>query len=358
MDILVGYGYSPTTTARYFEDCLSVSHRVVYVGTPGQGRPGYLPNVDIVALVNDLGIRPDLFLYVDSGPISYLPRRIEQLACPTAAYLIDVHLGPKLRRPLAALFDYVFVAQRDYVDAYRTSPRQHVEWLPLACDPQIHRASERPRIYDVGFVGHIGSTYDRRTEMLAALDARFKLNDYRRPYSREEMATIYGQSRIVFNSAIRGDLNMRVFEAMASGAMLVTDRIENGLLDLFRDGVDLVTFCNQDELVNRVAYYLEHDEERQAIARAGRNQVLAQHTYSQRAERILDVVFRQAAGACAPMRNASAGDRLDHYARLYSMFRLLDASFDLLATAWSKRQSRGTAALQLFLTLMRRARYG
>ena len=47
------------------------------------------------------------------------------------------------------------------------------------------------------------------------------------------MGRIYSESKIVLNASINGDLNMRVFEALTSGALLVTDRIENGLDTLF-----------------------------------------------------------------------------------------------------------------------------
>ena len=357
MHILIGYGYFPTTTGRYLEEKLATEHRVAFVGTAGVARAGYPPNVDLLDLTRQLAIQPDLFLYIDSGHSAYLPHSIEKLNCPTAAYLIDVHLGPRLRQPLAALFDYVFVAQRDYLVDYQIAPNQHVEWLPLACDPAVHKPLGLPRVYDVGFVGHVGAR-DQRGQLLGALAAHYALNDYRRDYSREEMAVVYNQSNIAFNHAIRDDVNMRVFEAMACGALLVTNRIGNGLLDLFQEGKHLVTYQTQDELVERVAHYLAHDDERQAIAQAGQAEVLARHSYQQRAEKILNVVFQQAPGARAPLRGTSEKHLIAHYAELYSKFRLLDASFDILHHATSKKQARVTALSQFVATILRRVKYG
>ena len=52
------------------------------------------------------------------------------------------------------------------------------------------------------------------------------------------MARIYSASRIVFNRSIKDDVNMRVFEALASGSLLLTnDLAANGQAELFRDGV-------------------------------------------------------------------------------------------------------------------------
>jgi spore maturation protein CgeB len=297
MHILIGYGYDPLTTGRYFEEALAVEHEVTYVGASDGLRPGMPANLDLERYVSRSATRPDLFLYIDSGHRPYLPYHVERLACPTAAYLIDVHLGPRLRRPLAALFDYVFVAQHDCLDQYRISEEQVVEWLPLACDPALHSETSEPRVYDVGFVGNPGDQRSRRSELLRELEARFAMNDFGRPYPRDEMARTYGLSKVVFNCSVGGEVNMRVFEAMASGALLITDRIENGLADLFQDGHHLVMYDDLDDLSQKITHYLGHDAEREAIAQAGRQEVLSSHTYSRRAQQIFDTVFSTYPGA-------------------------------------------------------------
>ena len=54
----------------------------------------------------------------------------------------------------------------------------------------------------------------------------------------EEMAKVYSAARAVFNRSITNDVNMRVFEVLASGSLLVTnDLSDHGLAGLFRDGV-------------------------------------------------------------------------------------------------------------------------
>jgi len=45
----------------------------------------------------------------------------------------------------------------------------------------------------------------------------------------EQMAETYSASKIVFNCSLKKDVNMRVFEALASGSLLLTnDLSENG----------------------------------------------------------------------------------------------------------------------------------
>jgi len=44
--------------------------------------------------------------------------------------------------------------------------------------------------------------------------------------------------------------------------------------------------------VEMIKYYLEHEAERELIARAGQVKVLRQHTYAQRMEELVEIVRR------------------------------------------------------------------
>ena len=359
MHILIGYGNFAGTTGGYLEAAFAQKHQVTFAGTPSAERPGFPPNLDIAEMATRLCPKPDLFVYVDSGAADYLPRGLERMACPTAVYLIDVNLGTRLRQQIAAFFDYVFVAQRDYAKDYHCATRQHIQWLPLACDTSIHRFLDLPCKYDVGFVGSVSTDpSDRRSRLLTGLEKRFVLNDFRHRYTPEEMAVVYNQSRIVFNVSIKDDINMRVFEAMSCKSLLITNRVGNGLQNLFRDGVHLVTYDSEAELFERVTYYLARDDERRRIAQAGYDEVRAHHTYRHRTEQILTTIFETAPGARAPLRDATDDELISQYARLYSMFRLLDPGFDMLHLAFARRRARLTALSQFAGALLRRVKYG
>jgi hypothetical protein len=75
---------------------------------------------------------------------------------------------------------------------------------------------------------------------------------------------------------------MRVFEAMAAGALLVTDRIQNGLADLFVEGEHYVGYSSVHEALEQIASYLSNISERDRIAQAGQALVLARHTFAHR----------------------------------------------------------------------------
>jgi spore maturation protein CgeB len=87
--------------------------------------------------------------------------------------------------------------------------------------------------------------------------------------------------------------NMRLFEAAAVGSFQIVDD-RPGVHEWFREGEHLVIYRNLDDLREKVRYYLAHPEERQRIAQAARQHVLAHHTYDQRLDRLEQIGFFRA----------------------------------------------------------------
>ncbi len=222
----------------------------------------------------------DLLLFID--PASDWPLGVESLSCTTAAYFIDVHQGLEARLRLGKFFDLIFVAQTDYVERFEAYGHRQVHWLPLACDHVTHCQPSDEKLYDVGFVGKMGLRGTWRYETLNAVLTNYKTNEYNRFYNPSELGKIYGESSIVFNASIGKELNMRFFEAMASGALLITDRIPAALGDLFVEGVHFVGYTDVMEAKQKIDYYLCHESERLKIASAGQQLALARHTYLHR----------------------------------------------------------------------------
>ena len=79
--------------------------------------------------------------------------------------------------------------------------------------------------------------------------------------------------------------NNRVFEALAAGALLISDRAE-GLADEFGDA--LVLTDGGDESGSLIERYLADDAERARRASIGRDLVLACYTYDHAARRLRD----------------------------------------------------------------------
>ncbi len=301
--VWLGYVANPVTTAVYLERALRKVCRVITVGPTmplelgnAMGiRHPVLPldietsfMLDIRALLAALPKEdhPDLYLWVDSvGRFSHLPQHLEALACPKACYLIDAHFDPAYYLQHAAAFDYCFIAQLNVLEYFQ---RQHPQsyWLPLSCDPDLHRDHGISRIYPVGFVGGMNSNRERLLTKISSVAPV----QYERCYL-EDMARVFSASKIGFNHASLNDLNMRFFELPSTGALqLFSQTVGSGQELLFKNGEEIAIY-SEDNLAELVRYYLEHDSVREQVAQRGRMMAHAAHTYDHRVEDLLAIVF-------------------------------------------------------------------
>jgi spore maturation protein CgeB len=106
------------------------------------------------------------------------------------------------------------------------------------------------------------------------------------------MFQILSESKITLNH--HGDVapyanNMRLFEATGMGTLLITDWKLN-LTEMFEPGREVVTYHTFEECAERIVYYLEHEKERDEIAKAGQQRTLREHTYYHRVQELVDLV--------------------------------------------------------------------
>jgi spore maturation protein CgeB len=110
-----------------------------------------------------------------------------------------------------------------------------------------------------------------------------------------KMFDVLSRSKITINchcnSNVTGEYagNMRLFEATGMGTLLITDWKKN-LSDLFEPDKEVITYKTPEECVEKIQYYLEHDHEREAIARAGQERTLKEHTYHQRIKELVEII--------------------------------------------------------------------
>ena len=86
--------------------------------------------------------------------------------------------------------------------------------------------------------------------------------------------------------SIQSGLPLRIFDIMGCGGFLMTN-YQTELTDHFEIGRDLETYSSIDELVDKCAFYLEHDDIRREIARNGYEKIKQQHTYPHRMAEML-----------------------------------------------------------------------
>lgn len=222
---------------------------------------------------------------------------------PNFYWCSDYHISQdsyNYRLKRAAQFDWIGCYQLRNVEEFVKDgiDPMKIFWLPPAFEPNCYRPgtfdfekgqwidAEVMKKYDISFVGHINN--QKRME---ALDKLFKNipNFFYGTKIFEKCAMIYNQSKVVFNISHLDDANMRLAESMGTGSFLLTENIPS-IHDLYEDGVHLVTYNNMDDAIEKAKYYIEHDEEREKIAKAGYELALSRDTYAHRVNQVLNIV--------------------------------------------------------------------
>ena len=111
--------------------------------------------------------------------------------------------------------------------------------------------------------------------------------------SHEDMIRTFHESRIVLNPAWAADegeaapqTKLRHFEVPGCGAFQLTNENPE-LAELFEPGVEIAFYRDNEQLCERVAYYLSHEEERQAMADRGYARAHRDHTLDRRVEQLM-----------------------------------------------------------------------
>ena len=173
----------------------------------------------------------DLFVFIDDG----LDYPIPDHCRPRAAWAIDTHIDLSRSVQRFGDADSLFAAQQNGANALQQALGRSVNWLPLACDPEIHRPmAGELKCHDVAFVGNIIG--HERQRLLNLLIQRYPSSWFGQALF-DEMSLMYSRANVGFNCSIADDLNMRLFEIPACGIPLITNQIEgNGLDELFEAG--------------------------------------------------------------------------------------------------------------------------
>ena len=166
---------------------------------------------------------------------------------------------------------------------------------------------------EVSFVGSFSNRYADRTDVLEAVARVAPLRTWTadptllpedsaiRPTIQgaawgRAMFEVLARSQITINThgRIAGDAanNLRLFEGTGMGALLLTDARSN-LGDLFEVGHEVVTYRHAQECAEVVRHYMAHRGEAEHIAAAGQQRTLRDHTWRDRAERLVDLVQRR-----------------------------------------------------------------
>lgn len=107
----------------------------------------------------------------------------------------------------------------------------------------------------------------------------------------EEVIATYSRSKVNLGFSAVGDthrdgqrilqVRLRDFEVPMSGGFYMVEYMEE-LEEFFEIGKEVVCYRSPEDLGSKIAYYLSHDAEREAIRRAGRERCLRDHSWHRR----------------------------------------------------------------------------
>lgn len=338
----------------------------------------YLQVVSQAVLAKVETFEPDLVLALAQAPLSIQAlKRLKRDKVATAMWFVEDFRLFTYWQAFAQHYDFFAVIQKsEFLRALQGIGVENTLYLPLAAQPDLHKplelsaAQRRTFGSDVSFMG--AGYPNRRLAFRELLRFDFKLwgtdwdgDTVLAPYmqmkgervSSEDCVRIFNATKVNINlhSSIQarelvtgGDfVNPRTFEIAACGAFQLVDR--RSLLDeLFATGADdaeLAVFERLEDLAPLIQHFLAHPEEREAVARRGRERVLREHTYAARMKTLLDFVAERRPGwpkarAMAPALEGLPEELATEIGALLERLGLpADTGFEDLV--WAVRQQKG-----------------
>lgn len=107
------------------------------------------------------------------------------------------------------------------------------------------------------------------------------------------MPVVFHYSKINLNitaKSIRSGLPLRIFDILGCGGFCLTN-YQPELSDYFTIGSDLECYTDEKDLLDKVSYYLAHEDERARIARNGFETIKKYHNYPERLLQMLSLAY-------------------------------------------------------------------
>jgi spore maturation protein CgeB len=256
-------------------------------------------------------VKPELaffFLFTDQVDTATVEEVGRRGACPTVNWFADDHWRFEgFTRHLAPAFDLAVTTDPDSLPKYAQLPDTRVHLSQWACNRHAYGRATSEIEHEVTFVGQ---PHGDRRDTVAALSMEGILVECwgfgwpAGPIKHAEMVRVFASSRVNLNlsnsSEVPGlkarlrrllhwnpptprppQIKGRNFEVPGCGGFLLTERVPH-LERYFELDREVAVFDGLEDLPSQVRYWLEHEDERRAVAEAGYRRVLAEHTYDHR----------------------------------------------------------------------------
>jgi hypothetical protein len=251
--------------------------------------------------------RPDVLYDQISGVASDFLKEVR----PFVRLIVGQIASPPPEEVDFGCYDLIVSSLPNLVERFR-SQGVDAEFHRLAFDPRVlGRLKPAAPDIPVSFVGNLLSIHSSRVQFLEDLCTQVDLQVWSAdrlskdsPIRARNRGTAWGlamyqlmqRSKITLNHHINMAEsyanNMRLYEATGVGACLVTDWKPN-LGEMFEPGKEVVAYRSPRECRDLIHYYLAHDVEREALARAGQQRTLRDHTYERRMQELVELVRKR-----------------------------------------------------------------
>ena len=107
-----------------------------------------------------------------------------------------------------------------------------------------------------------------------------------------ETPYIFHDSKINLNitlRSIKSGIPLRCMEIMSCGGFLLTN-FQSDFFKHFVAGEDFVYFESNDDMLQKIDYYLTHEKERTSIAESGYQKVIKNHSYETIFQQIFNII--------------------------------------------------------------------
>jgi spore maturation protein CgeB len=227
--------------------------------------------------------------------------------------------------PFAKAQDFVMTNVEDHVDFFRKRGVKNIRWLHQGFAPEFfgievpREATEGPWYADVAMIGTMGSPiYNKRCERALVLkknrfdvkwwgphlsrdfrNLKYHLRGIGRMWAGKEVymkdfARVIRHTKIFIGEdadiPIRGkSLSNRCLAVIGCGGFYLCKRTP-GIEFLFKRGRECDFFDTDEEMLEKVRYYLDNEDERKIIALRGQEKILNNYTYKHQMEKIFSWV--------------------------------------------------------------------
>lgn len=258
--------------------------------------------------------KPDLLLGIAQSPLSdgALLAALRRSGVITAYWFVEDFRVQTYWKHIAANFDIFFSIQTDtFRSALAEAGLNNHYYLPLACDiqPESFPNPPGPRM-EISFMG---APYPNRVRILGRL-ARFGVKIFgegwdshpvpgvvpgARRITRSEARSIYRNTDVNLNIHSSPDplalgggdfVNPRTFELAGMGCFQLTDNRE--LLPPLYSEEEMIRFGSEAELIEKIEYYLHHEDERRELTLNAQRRTLRDHLYEHRVVEMMQAIER------------------------------------------------------------------